>query len=207
MTTSYGLTSRDGERMTVVNPIALAEAVRDLAECWWVLNGELARTSSKASRGATDPAVPLDLDVVEARRKIDLLAFQYAKMLMDDTDWRPSGQETPALLAGVASRIGHFTHGDDPRIGDDLAAEVDALARECWRVARPDGWAMSDIDRACPVDGCAGRMRMPIDRDAWSEPLAIEFLERVAKCSHDNEHSVPAKVLVEIGDDEWQTSA
>jgi len=146
------------------NPIQAADLVRSLIECWLELDQELTRNSGPGSRGRREGAVPLDIDVLDAKRKVDTFAHTYCHMLMDETKWTPAALNTPHLLHGIVNRIGHFTHNDNAQIGWEFHDDLDKVHRAAWAVARPGGKVPIPIG-PCFADGCTGILHVTIDRD------------------------------------------
>ena len=180
------------------NPIALAETLRGLGECWDVLDKSLDRTSGKASRGSSEGRVPLDLDVLDAKRAIDSLAFTYAKMLMEDTDWEPPrGADTPALLDGLAHRIGHFTNGDSAQAAYEFADDVERVWREVSLVAFPSGRARIPVG-PCLEAECDGRMMVTIDRDRPLDERALALWQPTAVCDQESAHVLLARAYADM---------
>lgn len=182
--------------MTRPNPIATADLLRSLAECWGELDKSLDRTSGKASRGSTEGKVPLDLDVLDAKRAIDEFAVTYAHMLMDDDPtWTPPAG-TPQMLHGLALRVGHFTHHEDPILAHEFAEEVERIHGEAWTVARPTGVGKIPVG-PCLEAGCAGIMRVTIDRDKPMDERSLALWQPAAVCSEEREHAMLARLYAE----------
>lgn len=163
------------------NPIAAADLLRSVIECWRELDGELDRNSGGGSRGKSEGAVPLDLDVVDAMRAIDLFARTYCHMLMDDTDWSPKALNTGALIQGLIDRIGHFTHSDDPMVAYEFIEDLEKIHRKSWAVARPDGRVKIPIG-PCFADECPGTLNVTVDRERSTESASLALWRPMAMC-------------------------
>ena len=179
------------------NAIALAETLRGLGECWDVLDAELGRHDGKASRGGAKSKPPLALEVLDAKRAIDGLAFTYAHMLMEDTDWEPPrGADTPALLDALAYRIGHFTHGDSAQVAYEFADDVERVWREASSVAFPSGRARIPVG-PCLEAECDGRMMVAIDRDRPLDERALALWQPTAVCDQESAHVMLARAYAD----------
>lgn len=169
------------------SPLALAELLRGLAECWTELGRELMRTSGKASRSGGEGKVPLDLDVVDARRSIENLSTLYAHMLMDDDpEWMPPATVT-ARLNALAIRVGHFTLNDNAQIAYEFAEDVERVSREAWAIARPNGLARIPVG-PCSEDQCEGVMQATIDRDNAADVSLRAVWDKTLRCTEDGNH-------------------
>lgn len=177
------------------NPLVLAGTLRSLAECWTELDGELNRKGGpSSSSGASEFGAPLDLSVLDAKRAIETFARQHAHMLMDEADdWEPVNAHPPALLEALAMRIGHFTHHADAQVAFAFEDEVRELSESSWGVARPDGKALIPIG-TCGMDGCAGKLRVLIDRDKPMDPESLRLWRPVARCNVDRGHVIDARI-------------
>lgn len=179
------------------NPVALAEALRSLAECWLELDRELMRKGGpSSSAGASEHGAPLDLTVLDAKRTIDTFAATYAHMLLDDDpEWQPPAT-TVALLHALALRIGHWTHHEDARVAYEFAEDVERVGREAWAVARPTGIGHIPIG-PCLTTDCAGMMRVTIDRDRPMDERSLALWQPAAICSKDRDHAMLARLYAE----------
>lgn len=180
------------------NPLRLAETLRGIIECWHELDRELTRTSGKASRSPHAGRVPLDLDVLDAKRLIDELALTYCQILVTDVpQWKaPADVTTPGLLQALIDAIGHFTHHENSLVAWDFAETVDDTARQCWPIARPSGLAWIPLDVKCFVYNCEGEMRVRIDRDKPIDDASLAMWRPLAVCKQDPSHVIDAKLLV-----------
>lgn len=177
------------------NPIELAETLRVLANLHIELGYELSRTNQAAGPGSKSGKVPLDLEVVDARRAIDTLAVNYAEMLLEESaDYEPP-DSTPDILRSLADRIGHFTHHEDALIAFAFADEVETCHTDADRVAHPDGKAWVPLDRKCIEDDCTGAMRVRIDRDRPMDQRSLALWQPTAVCDLDGRHRALAKLL------------
>lgn len=177
------------------NPIALAEMLRELANLYVALGYELSRTNAAAGPGSKSGKVPLDLDVVDARRAIDGLAVTHAEILIDEThDYEPP-DSTPDILRSLADRIGHFTHHADALVAFGFADEVESTHEIADKVAHPNGMAWVPLDRKCIEDDCAGAMRVRINRDRPMDERSLALWQPTAVCDLDSAHRVLAKLL------------
>lgn len=163
------------------NPIALAETLRELAECWLELDRELTRSNGSASRGTSEGRVPLDLDVLEQKRRIDTFAHTYAHMLMDESRWVPAVTNAPYLLRELALHIGHFTHNPDALVAFEFEADLEKVSNESWAVANPDGKAKIPIG-PCFAEGCTGTLHITIDRDSPLDQRELALWRPTAAC-------------------------
>src|SRR5690606_34625310 len=101
---------------------------------------------------------------------IDRFAKFHAKCLVEESDWRPSGTDSAALLEGLASRIGHFTNGDDALLAWDFSDELDGLLARSKAALLPDGHVWYEVGHHCHETGCAGRMKVRVNRDNGFNP-------------------------------------
>lgn len=163
------------------SPLKTIDLLRSIIECWLELDRELTRNTGAGSRGKREGAVPLDLDVLEAKRAIDTFAHTYCHMLMDETNWTPAALNTPALLRGIIDRIGHFTHGDDAETAYEFVQDVDRVHHESWKIARPNGLVNIPIG-PCFADDCPGTLFVTIDRDRSTEAASLTLWRPVATC-------------------------
>lgn len=175
------------------NPIQAADILRSIIEAWKELDGELTRTNGKGSRGKGEGVVPLDLDVLDAIRDIDTFAHIYCRMLAEDPKWKPRALNTGALIQSIIDRIGHFTHGDDPLLAYEFIDDVERVHRDSWKVARPDGKARIPIG-ACFQDGCAGTLKVTIDRDRPLDTASLTMWRPNAKCDANEGHVIDARI-------------
>lgn len=146
----------------------VAASLGDLIALYVALGDELDRRDRSGiservtgSKGESQPA-PANLTILEARRAIDLFAFQHAKMLVDAGTWPPrqAAITTPQRLAGIAQRLGHWTAHEQE--GAEFIADVQRLVEDA-QVAMsppPDKWRHIGVD--CYVDGCPGKYRVEL---------------------------------------------
>ena len=177
------------------NPLDAAEKVRGLANLHIELGAELSRRNASDKRGSSAPQVPVDLDVVDARRAIEKLAHEYLHMLMDDLpDFTPP-TEIPEGLRTIAMRIGHFTHHENSLVAWDFVESVEGVHEQAERVAHPDGMTWVPINRACYVDECAGVLRVRVDRDKPHDERSLALWQPTAVCDMDGGHRLLARLM------------
>jgi len=176
------------------NPIAAADMLRSLIECWIELDRDLQRKGGpSSSSGPSESGAPLDLTVLDAIRSIDAFARTYCHMLIDETNWTPAALNTGALIQGLIMRIGHFTHSQDALVAYEFIDDLDRVHRESWAVARPDGKARIPIG-PCFIAGCEGKLRVTIDRDRPLDTDSLRLWRPNGVCDADREHVIDARL-------------
>lgn len=162
------------------NPIAAISTLRILAKDWrtiesMIVNGEGASQGATSGYGSTVPAPSL----MSLSQTIDTFARFHARCLLDESDWQPKGLDTPSLIEGLASRIGHFTHTEDARLAWDFQDELDDLSARAKAAVNPDGNVWVEVGHHCSVEDCTGRMKVRVNRDngfnAGWRPMAYCF--------------------------------
>lgn len=143
--------------------------------------------------------------LIAVSQDIDAFAKFHARCLVDETAWMPRGIDTPRLLDGIASRIGHFTNGDDARLAWGFADELHDIAERAHNAANPDGSAWVDVGHQCTMPECAGRYRVKINRDngatfGW-RPQAVCFTVDENGLDHMHaDHAVDGLLLAATAD-------
>lgn len=186
----------------IPQPHELAADVRNLASLWRHL--EPALLSRPATSGdvrvKTSPAPPApgNLDVMEARRLIDVFAFQHAKILDEETTWAPGADTTtPALLEAIALRIGHFTAIDN-HVTLEFAAEIERLAENAKAVMESHPERIVPIDIGCKEPGCPGIYGVELhttDGDEAQRKAMFRMRRPQAICSKNERHTIDAMVV------------
>lgn len=162
------------------NPIEAANQLRRLARNWTTIEHMIADGASSdngpvSGYTSTVPAAAL----MSLSNDIDRFTRFHARCLADEGNWTPRALDTPTLLDGLASRIGHFTNNEDARLAWDFTDELDTLADRAHNAVNPDGRAWSETGHHCLEPDCAGRYLVRINRDnghtpGW-RPLAVCF--------------------------------
>lgn len=136
------------------NPVALAEQMRSLAECWRELEPYTADGSAGAqaervdsSEGTEHPA-PGNWSAVALRADIHHAAHTWAKMLVDDRNIKPASGETDDLLKFAATYPGYFTNHEDAFVAQDVAYEAGSLLFRSTAILEPDD------ERRTPIGPC-----------------------------------------------------
>jgi hypothetical protein len=163
----------------------------DVAAAWPALLARLVPSKGAGGRAAPPSSrPPIDLAVSDLIADATGCACYWARVLLDETDWQPSGSTTPELLAAAAARHGHWTAADEAT-ALAFADEAARLRAAVLRVVAPGGpprWI-----GPCPEAGCAGELHMregrtssrcpacghEVDEQAWRVALRAAFADRL----------------------------
>jgi len=171
---------------------------------WRTIENMIAQ-SEGASGGSTvaDSHMAPSSTLIGLSLDIDRFAYFHARCLSDEGDWVPRGIDTPNLLDGLATRIGHFINSDDARLAWDFHDELEQLEDRAHKAVNPDGRAWVDVGQRCTMTDCPGRYKVQIDRDngytAGWRPQAVCFVVDHKGHEHMNvEHSTDGLLLAAI---------
>jgi hypothetical protein len=182
--------------------------MRDLASLWRELGNELARTNAAGKGRGGAGKVPVDLDVVDARRDIEGFTLTYIQMLMSD-DPRfipPTGFDDQ--LEALAMRIGHFTHHEVALVAYGFDDDARKVHEHADKVAHPSGRAWIPLGRVCfEYPKCSGSLRVSIDRDKPMDERSLALWQPVAVCDLNGNHKILAKLLRETTPETLHESA
>lgn len=125
--------------------LALREDLEWLADAWTDLLDRLGR-EQPAPDGQPRPAtrsmgLVINERISELMRTVSDFVVELAHQLAVETaGFRlPRDRDTPALLAAVARRVGHFTEHPDPTVSRGVPERAALLRRQVTRAAYPDG--------------------------------------------------------------------
>jgi len=151
--------------------------------------------------GSTVPSATL----MSLSLDIDRFAHFHARCLSDEGAWVPRGIDTPNLLDGLATRIGHFINSDDARLAWDFHDELEQLEDMSHKAVNPDGIVWAEVGHRCTMTECNGRYKVQINRDnghtAGWRPIAVCFTVDQDGREHMNrEHAVDGLLLAATAD-------
>jgi hypothetical protein len=114
-----------------------------------------------------------------------------ARVLIDETDWRPDDSTVPGMLRGIATRVGHFTTHDDEQLRDDFTTDTATYRDKATNAAYPTGrhmlWTQIRCDHHDTSDQgeripCTGRYGVLVDPDRSLLPDMV--------CEKDRTHRI-----------------
>lgn len=186
--------------------VAVEEQLREAAGLWILLGTELTRKPrpSRSPRVTTSeqPAAPApgDVDVVDARHRVESFAAEYASVLVNSSAWKQGVLDgTLEQLAAMADRAGHFTEHPSPHLRGEFLADLLQVVIGARHVFDRDPRQWNPIDVGCFEKGCDGvyEIEIPYADEALTEAerkRAFKDSRPQARCSKNHEHTIDARL-------------
>jgi hypothetical protein len=181
--------------------VVLAAQVRQVARLWRELEKDLDRRprpsrSEKVTRSEAMPPAPGDVDVMDARREVEMFAAEWAALLIRTAScpWCAVMSGTSEYLDALLSHVGHFTETAELRRA--FVPEVERVLGVVEAAQDPDPTRWNPIGVPC-AEGCGGeyRIELPDIESSVTEGERIRTWKDtrpVAVCSKNRRHTMDA---------------
>lgn len=117
--------------------------MREIADHWPQLEARISGGGTSDQSGVRQPPgskPPIDVHIADVTAEIGAWVVFLARVLLDETDWTSSTNDTGTMLRDIAdNRVGHFTAHEDEGIREAVADDAARLAKLVTNTLNPSG--------------------------------------------------------------------